>query len=243
MTQIFISYKHDDGDFAELLKGKIERAGFNAWLDENIQAGEEWREMIDLAIRDSAAVVVIMTPDARGSEYVTYEWAYALGLGVPVIPVLLKDTNPLHPRLEVLQYLDFTRRRNRPWDDLIDRLRAVVEGRGSRGSRRTKRPAGAVQEQIDRLTDPSYLVRRDAAVALGQRRDPAAVPALARLLTTDHSVRVRAACAEALGWIGDPAAVPDLITALQDAHPDVRAAAADALHRLDTPDARAALRP
>lgn len=240
MAQIFISYKHDDGDFAELLKQKIERAGYTVWLDDNIQAGEEWREMIDLAIRDAVAVVVIMTPEARASEYVTYEWAYALGLGLPVIPVMLKDTAPLHPRLDVLQYLDFTHRRNRPWDALIEHLRAA-EGRSGKGRRKSKQPSGAVQEQLEKLADRNWYVRRDAADALGARRDPVAVPALARLLTGDGSVRVRAACADALGWIGDAAAVPDLITALRDEHPGVRAAAQNALRRTGTPEALAAL--
>lgn len=241
MAQIFISYKHDDGDFAELLKQKVERAGYTVWLDDNILAGEEWREMIDLAIRDAAAIVVIMSPEARASEYVTYEWAYALGLNLPVIPVMLRDTTPLHPRLDVLQYLDFTHRRNRPWDDLVEQLRMAIEGRPSKGRRKSKQPSGVVQEQLEKLTDRNWYVRRDAADALGARRDPVAVPALARLLTGDGSVRVRAACAEALGWIGDAAAVPDLITALRDEHHSVRTGAENALRRIGTPDALAAL--
>ncbi len=240
MGQVFISYKHDDGDFAELLRQKIEKAGYTVWLDENILAGEEWREMIDRAIRDTDAVIVVMSPEARASEYVTYEWAYALGLGLPVIPVMLRETTPLHPRLDVLQYLDFTRRRNRPWDELIEHLRVAVEGRPSKGRRKSK-PSGVVQEQLDKLADEYWYFRREAAQELGKRRDPIAVPTLARLLTSDSSVRVRAACADALGWIGDAAAVPDLITALRDAHHSVRTAAQNALRRIGTPDALAAL--
>ena len=110
MTQIFISYKHDDGDFAELLRGRSSgRASTPGWTKH--PGGRGMARDDRPRHRDSAAVVVIMTPDARGSEYVTYEWAYALGLGVPVIPVLLKDATRSTPRLEVLQYLDFTRRR------------------------------------------------------------------------------------------------------------------------------------
>jgi hypothetical protein len=62
-----------------------------------------------------------MTPEAKASEYVTYEWAFAWGAGIKVIPVLLKRTE-LHPRLESLQYLDFTNRTARPWDALIELL-------------------------------------------------------------------------------------------------------------------------
>ncbi len=60
-----------------------------------------------------------MSPEARSSEYVTYEWAFAYGIGLKIIPILYKDTK-LHPRLEALQYLDFTSRTSRPWDALIE---------------------------------------------------------------------------------------------------------------------------
>jgi hypothetical protein len=64
-----------------------------------------------------------MTPEAKESEYVTYEWAYATGAGVKVVPLMVKTTQ-MHPRLESLQYLDFTNRRARPWDRLIEELSA-----------------------------------------------------------------------------------------------------------------------
>src|SRR5438105_2399387 len=119
---IFICYQHEDSDFAEVLINRIEKAGFNTWIDDNhLQAGEDWRTGIDQAIKDAFALIVIMSPKAKASEYVTYEWAFAWGTGVKVIPVLYKET-PLHPRLETLQYLNFTDRVVRPWDLLINEL-------------------------------------------------------------------------------------------------------------------------
>ncbi len=123
MRHVFISCKHDDGDFAELLINKLEKAGFETWIDKNrLLAGEDWRAEIDQAIRDAFALIVIMTPGARSSEYVTYEWAFAYGIGLKIIPILYNDTK-LHPRLEALQYLDFTSRTSRPWDALIEVLK------------------------------------------------------------------------------------------------------------------------
>ena len=43
--------------------------------------------MIDLSIKNAFALIVIMTPEAKASEYVTYEWAFAWGVVVKVIPV------------------------------------------------------------------------------------------------------------------------------------------------------------
>lgn len=233
MAQVFISYKHDDGDFALILKDRIEQAGFDGWIDDNLQAGEDWREMIDRAIRESMAVVVVLSPESVASEYVTYEWAFALGAGVPVVPVLLKPT-PLHPRLEELQFLDFTNRRARPWTQLIERLESLggASGAKKRPRKPTRREAewDALREQLGhRHAD----VRLEAARALGDRRERAAVPLLARMLATDRSRHVRAAAAEALGWIGDEAAVPDLIAAQEGAHPLVEAAVRDALRRIE----------
>jgi hypothetical protein len=46
-------------------------------------------------------VILIATPNAMKSIYVSYEWSFALGVGVRVIPVILKQTD-LHPRLMTL---------------------------------------------------------------------------------------------------------------------------------------------
>src|SRR6266567_457485 len=116
---VFVSYKHEDSDFAENLIHRAEKAGFKTWADtDHLHAGEDWRAEIDQAIKNAFALTVNMTPEAKASEYVTYEWAFAWGAGVKVIPVILKPT-PLHPRLETLQYLDFTNFNARPWEKLI----------------------------------------------------------------------------------------------------------------------------
>jgi len=120
MNHLFISYKHEDGDFADVLINKLEKEGYSTWVDnDRINAGEDWRNEIDQAIKDAFALIVIMSPEAKASEYVTYEWAFAWGAGVKVIPVLFKPTE-LHPRLEALQYLDFTSRTSRPWNKLFN---------------------------------------------------------------------------------------------------------------------------
>lgn len=121
MSQVFISYSHKDSKFAEFLKTKIEEANFDVWMFPKLRAGLVWREEIDEEIRKSFALIVIMTPAAKESEYVTYEWAFAYGVGVRVIPLLLKlGPKEVHPRLEALQCRDF--RKNQPWDELLKDL-------------------------------------------------------------------------------------------------------------------------
>jgi hypothetical protein len=126
MAHVFISYKREYASnvFVSRMSKHLEKAGFELWIDTaELQAGEDWREAIDQAIRDSLALIVVLTPDAVASQYVTYEWAFAFGVGKDVIPILYRDAE-LHPRLAGRHYLDFTERSKShyPWDRLIARL-------------------------------------------------------------------------------------------------------------------------
>ena len=123
--KFFISHAREDGDFAENLKGRLKEAGLDGWIDiDLLEAGAEWRKEIDEAILYSRALILVLSPDSKSSEYVTYEWAFALGSGLRIVPLMLRDTS-IHPRLEVFQYLDFTNRRARPWIRLFALLKDV----------------------------------------------------------------------------------------------------------------------
>src|SRR5215207_6639916 len=122
MGHVFISYARGDSAFARLLSDRLAAEGFEPWRDtESLRAGGVWAEAIDAAISEATALIVILTPESKKSEYVTYEFAFAMGEGVPVIPVLLKKTR-LHPRLEKFHYLNFTLDAPLPWDALIKRV-------------------------------------------------------------------------------------------------------------------------
>lgn len=125
MSHIFISYAHSDNDFVELLRIKLNEAKIPTWVDHSsLKAGTDWRASIDTAISDSLAIVLVMSPDSLGSHYVTYEWSFAHGLGKPIIPLMYSET-PFHAMLSTLQYLDFTHRTLRPWNDLIERIKML----------------------------------------------------------------------------------------------------------------------
>jgi HEAT repeat protein len=129
MTHFFISYvrEREDAEFSENLRSRLQSEGFETWIDrQHIVGGTLWQPAIDQALRKAAGVIVVMTPAAKASEYVTYEWAFALGANVPVIPVLLKPTD-LHSRLASLQCIDLTAPVHlRLWEPLYDCLRAVI---------------------------------------------------------------------------------------------------------------------
>jgi len=122
MSHILISHSHEDSRFTENLCTELSKEGFDVWVDTKIRASQDWREAIDDAIKRATALIVIITPLSKASEYVTYEWAFAWGAGVTIVPILLEKTE-LHPRLDSLQYLDFTNRNSQPWDSLVELLR------------------------------------------------------------------------------------------------------------------------
>ena len=123
---IFISYNSKNEDFAELLKMKLEKEDIQVWKDTSqIGIGTEWRNAIDQGLLNCNAVIVLLNQASTKSSYVTYEWAFALGNGKTIIPILTEDCE-VHPRIDVLQYLDF-KDGKRPWDKLIERIKKIKQ--------------------------------------------------------------------------------------------------------------------
>ena len=117
---VFISYSKTDSTFADLVKMKLKAANIDVWMDEDkLNAGEEWRNEIDLGISNADALVVILTPESCNSSYVTYEWAFALGSKKKIIPLLHDRNAKIHPRISGYHYLDFTDQRKGPWEQLV----------------------------------------------------------------------------------------------------------------------------
>ena len=127
MSHVFLSHSKKDHAFAELAKIKLAEARISTWLDhDRLGAGVDWRQSIDQAIADSFAVVLALTPASASSSYVTYEWASAMGRGKPVIPLRLEKCD-MHPKLEAIQYLDFSLAGRLPWSTLVERINEVEQ--------------------------------------------------------------------------------------------------------------------
>ena len=129
MVKVFLSYATEDGDAAELVKEKLENFDIEVWQDQGggIKAGDKWRDQIESGIKSSDVVIVLLTPSSCASSYVTFEWAFGLGLGKRLIPLLWKDCEK-HPRLETIQHIDI-RSQPRNWDLLKpEELLKTVDG-------------------------------------------------------------------------------------------------------------------
>ena len=210
MAHVFVSYDRENRDFAEVVQAKLERAGHRTSMDlDLLSAGDDWQDKLDAAIRASDAVVVIMEPEARASDYVAYEWAFALGAGVRVIPLEFRTT-PFPPRLDGLHRLDFTGK-NRPWDTLLAEVARAAATRLAASAGDPEMPL-AVQQAVRAIESLVADERRAAIETLAQTGHPTALAALTRAL--EHPVKdVRAAAARVFPDRRNPRIMSGLIDA------------------------------
>jgi len=214
MAKVFISYDRDDSDFAELVQGRLEKAGHDTLLDiEILNAGDDWRDELDQAIRDSHALVVIMTPEARASAYVAYEWAFALGANINIIPLELK-ASAFHPRLDVLQRLDFTNKA-RPWPALLSEVEKAAEAKPSTTIYISPSAPPVIQQAVKSLDCLDEDEQLAGVKSLAQTDHPAAREVLVKAL--QHPVKsVRIAAALEFPNKEDPRRLPGLIAHIRD---------------------------
>lgn len=193
MNHVFISFHRSERLFVDQVIDRIENgAHFPTWVYTNrLRAGMFWKPEIDEALQESVAVVVIMTPDAQNSEYVAYEWTYAMGLGKPIIPLLLKATL-LHPKLEALEPVDFT---SEPlaWDEFMERLEAATAVEEEALDEMAEISPEA-RQAIDNLAHSNPDVRKAAIQTLARMQEGAVQQALfAALSHPNRSVRAYSA--------------------------------------------------
>lgn len=126
MSHIFISYSKQDGDFMRYLRRLLEHAGMRVWVDEaRLHAGSRWWDEIEANITACEALVVIMSPDAKQSDWVEREILLAERLHRPIYPVLL--AGEAWSRLANIQYEDMRAGlRDSLSDEFLERLLGVV---------------------------------------------------------------------------------------------------------------------
>jgi hypothetical protein len=78
--QVFISHAHKDAPLARQVANILRESGLDVWDEEyEIMPGENWAEKISQALKESEAMVVLLTPEALESSNVLWEIGYALG--------------------------------------------------------------------------------------------------------------------------------------------------------------------
>lgn len=130
MSHVFISYARENLAYAHRLKDDLLKRGFDVWIDDQIDYGDRWFRVIEQAIRDAAAFIVIMTPDADNSEWVEKEILIARREGKPFFPLLLQGRE--FGILIDVQYADVTDQ-GLPPDDYYEELSKAAPSRPESG--------------------------------------------------------------------------------------------------------------
>ena len=89
MSHIFISYSHKDKKYVEKLEKKLLDEGFDVWIDHRIDYGARWTKAIERAIDTCDAYIVVMSENAKESQWVEREKIHAERRRKPFFPVLL----------------------------------------------------------------------------------------------------------------------------------------------------------
>lgn len=127
---IFISYSHRDKPLMQKVNEYLNRLGIETWVDtKGLRPGTaSWVKSIESGIKEAAAFVVLLTPDANESEFVGKEISFAQLHEIDIFPVLAKGANkeslPLH--LVSIQYVDIRKSFKQPMNDLIAELQSSL---------------------------------------------------------------------------------------------------------------------
>jgi hypothetical protein len=91
--KVFLSFEHNDSILAQTITSALEGKGYDVWNPETeILPGDNFAEKISDALKESNAMVVLLSPASFKSKNVEWEIGYALGnksYNRRVIPVLV----------------------------------------------------------------------------------------------------------------------------------------------------------
>lgn len=105
MSKVFISYSHDDSEAADSIVAVFEKLGIEYFRDvKHIEWGRSISEEVRGALKQSVAILVILSPASIKSQWVPYEVGYGRALNKLVLPFLT------HPPIDVPGYMGDLRR-------------------------------------------------------------------------------------------------------------------------------------
>ena len=88
---VFLSYSRTDSEVMLRVTDDLRKRGFSVWNDEALEPGTpSWKDAIEAAIEGSYTIVVLLSPDAKKSEWIERELDYARAQNVTIIPVIVR---------------------------------------------------------------------------------------------------------------------------------------------------------
>lgn len=94
--KVFLSYDRADVKAAEKLRKSLEERGVRVWSDRDLKPGTHFPEVVERAIQDADAVILLIGPKQSETPWQQIEWQAALKAAWQnpqkrLVPVLIDD--------------------------------------------------------------------------------------------------------------------------------------------------------
>ncbi|HEU5345905.1 MAG TPA: tetratricopeptide repeat protein [Ktedonobacterales bacterium] len=195
---IFVSHSHKDDAYCQAFVAALRAAGLDVWYDEHNATAGHLRELIERELRLRPIFVVVLTPAALASEWVTDEcdWAYNLyrrdRANRVILPVLAETVNEDDIWLYMQQFKRIEQAGLQPWPaaEAARRVALALDPNAQIATTATTPPVAtppptSLPDRADELD--ALMARANALVSQGKRRDAIAVLRQATTLAP-HSV-------------------------------------------------------
>lgn len=130
MTDIFISYAHEDQPFVRRIVPGLEAEGFSVWWDHTIPPGKSWDTFIAKGIAEARCCIVVWSPHSIGSDWVKEE--ATLGKDArKLLPVTIDGAEPPvgFRRIQAANLDNWNGDRSNPqWQLLVREARSLIGG-------------------------------------------------------------------------------------------------------------------
>lgn len=190
---VFISYAHLDREFVVWLAAELRQAGYVVWFDEALYGGQDWWQGILEAIETCDIFLLVVSGASLASIYCQAEYRYGLGLGKPLLPVMM-HLLPLPDDLRHIQYVDLTRRERLP--RLLDDLaRSGVDTRRRPPARLAARRPALPESPLEKLKKQVEALRLGSA---SQAYQDQTVSALGKFISREYDSLLRKAAFDLL---------------------------------------------
>lgn len=89
---IFLSYSSQDKPWVREFAHTLKELGINVWFDEDqIFLGEKFQDKLEKALRDSNALIFILSKNSVKSNWIYFEIGVALADDKKIIPIIVDD--------------------------------------------------------------------------------------------------------------------------------------------------------
>lgn len=166
--QVFLSYSRKDEESMSLIAKYLRAQKIKVWVDNEklIPGTPIWEDEIEKAIKNASAIVVVLSPDSKNSEWVKREMTMADQNQKRVFPILIRgdEKNSISLRLINRQFVDL--REN--WEEGMKSLSNALSFYISELSSNEKLPPVVEQSQKGQIVNRKPVLKKTSDKKIGQ---------------------------------------------------------------------------